>query len=140
MTLRIGVEFRIGPARQRAAQRLPRRLDARLAVDDEWPPPSTTSVSQNSVRRSWPFQPFHTPGPTARMSPTVSASSIFRRSRVCTIAGNVSAVLRVEQIAALRHDRHHQMLLDQPGHALGVGGRQPEPRTSLRATSAPASE
>ena len=36
---------------------------------------------------------------------------------------------RIGKVAPLGHVGHDEMLLDEPGDALGVGGRQPEPRT-----------
>ena len=33
---------------------------------------------------------------------------------------------RIEQVAALRHIGHDQMLLDQPRHTIGIGGGEPE--------------
>ena len=43
--------------------------------------------------------------------------------------GEILDGLAVGKIARLRHRRHHQMNLDQPGDQFGLGGIKPEPRT-----------
>ena len=42
--------------------------------------------------------------------------------------GEILDGLAVGEVARLRHRRHRQMLLDQPGDELGVGGGEAEPR------------
>ena len=41
--------------------------------------------------------------------------------------GEILDGLAVRQVARLRHARHHQMLFDQPGDGLGIGGREAKP-------------
>ena len=47
--------------------------------------PAAARSRSRGARSSWPFQPFQMPGPTARMSATVSTSSSFSRSGLCTM-------------------------------------------------------
>ena len=49
------------------------------------------------MRRSCAFQPFQTPGPTARMSAVVRIVSSFMRSSDCTTAAKFSMVLRSDR-------------------------------------------
>src|SRR5665647_3451847 len=78
---RIGLEIRIGPD-QRPAQFFLGDDDALLAVDGGM-----------AARQ----QPFRTPGPTPRMSQTVSTRSMRRRSSVCTVLAKASMVPRSER-------------------------------------------
>ena len=47
--------------------------------------------------------------------------------------GEILDGLAVGQVARLRHRRHHEMLLDQPGDGFGLGRRQAEPRAERAA-------
>ena len=54
--------------------------------------------------------------------------------------GEILDGLAVGQVARLRHFRHRQMLLDQPGDQFGIGWLKPSRGQSRRATLAPAIE
>ncbi len=56
------------------------------------PPRKALSVAETRSRISWPFQAFHTPGPTARISATVRISSKRNRSGVSTIWAKLAMV------------------------------------------------
>ena len=77
----------------------------------------TSSVS------SWRFQPFQTPGPTARMSTTVSTSSSRSRSGLCTWPDEIVDRLGIGEVALERGRRHQQVIAHQPGDRLGLGRR-----------------
>ena len=65
------------------------------------------------------------------MSATVSSSSSFSRSGLCTTSAKSRIVFGIGQIAALRDVAHRQVLLDQPDDGLGLRRRQAEARTQL---------
>ena len=86
------------------------------------------------------FQPFHTPGPTARMSAVVRIVSSFSRSSDCTTAAKFSMVLRSDRSRDCATLDMIEVLFDQPGDGFGLGRREAEPRQNRRATRAPAIE
>ena len=83
------------------------------------------------MRRSWPFQPFQTPGPTARISAIVRIEQHFQAVERLHLFGEIDDRLAVVEIARLRDHRHGQMFLDQPGDRFGLLRRQAEARTEL---------
>ena len=121
--------------RRRGRRPAPRRCArARPAACGRRRPPARSR--SRAPRSSWPFQPFQTPGPTARMSATVSTSSSFSRSGLCTTSAKSRMVLG-SQMSRLK-----AMLLIvrccsiEPGDGLGLGRRSGRSAGTARARCA----
>ena len=89
---------------------------------------------------SSPFQPFQTPGPTARMSQTVRIIKSFSRSGLCTMLAKVSIVLG----SAMSRDWAVMLIvrccsMSQATVSVSAG-LSPSRGHSARASSAPAIE
>ena len=74
------------------------------------------------------FQLFQTPGPTPRMSQTVSTVSSRRRVGLFTARAKSRTVRGSVEVALLRHVGHEQVMLHQPDHELGLLGVEAEAR------------
>ena len=74
------------------------------------------------------FQPFHTPGPDRADVGGGQDGEELQPLQRLHHGGEILDRLAVGQIARLRHRRHHEMHLDQPGDELGLGGVEAEPR------------
>ena len=128
MALGVGVELGVRPAGQRAAQRLLRRLHAGLAVDrrmaaaehdfgfpiegaQELALPAVPHARADRANVGDGQRQQH-PEPLLRLH---DRRQRFRRARI-------------GKVAPLRHVRHDEVLLDEPGDVLGVGRRKAEPR------------
>ena len=85
--------------RRRGRRPGPRRCGRARPAGCARPPPPARSRSR-APRSSWPFQPFQALGPTARMSATVSTSSSFSRSGLCTMSAKSRIVLGIADVAA----------------------------------------
>ena len=127
--LGVSVELRIGPAREQLADGLLSRLDAPLAVDRRM-----TAAKRDFGLPVERAQKLALPTvPDARSD----GPNIGRRER----EQHLQALLRlhdrrqrlrrfrIEQVTALSHVGHDQMLLDEPRHALGVRGGEPQAQT-----------
>ncbi len=127
----VGVELRIGPARQRAAQSLLRRLDPRLAVhggmaaaehDLGLPIERAQKLALPAVPDAWTH------------GADVGCGEGKQHLQAFLGLHDLSQRLgrpRVRKVASLSHVGHDQMLLDQPDHALRVSGRKTEPQAEL---------
>ena len=70
-------------------------------------------------------------GADGQMSAHVRTRSSFSRSGLCTIFGERADRFGIGNIARMSEIAHRQMLFDEPGHKLGLGGRHSEARTEL---------
>ena len=134
----VGQAPRVG-ARPRASSSRARRQAAACRASTSsvrprclWPSRSRSSAASNKVRRSTRFQSFQVPGPTARMSTTVRISSSRSRSGLCTCADEILDRLGIGEVALERGRGHQQMMADQPGDGLGLGGVEAEARAELQ--------
>src|SRR5947209_9656385 len=127
--LRIGLEIRIRPGRKRGAQVLLRLLDATLAVDGRM-----TAGEHDFGFPIQGAQKLALPAiPNTRADRTDVADGQYQQhfqplQRLYAL-GEVLDRRWVAEIAPLRRVGHDQMILDDPGHGLGFGFRQPEART-----------
>ena len=100
-----------------------------------WPSRSRSSAASNKVRSNCRFHSFHVPGPTARISTTVSISSSRSRSGLCTVRDEIVDRLGIGKVAAEGGVRHQQVVAHQPGDRLGLAPRRARSAGTARARS-----
>ena len=126
---RIGLEIEVGPLRQRTAQFLAGLRDTLLAVDRRM-----AAGEHNLGLPIERAQKFALPiVPDARSDGADVADGKNKKhfeafERLHAVGEGRDGCV-VAEIAPLRGIRHDQMVLDQPGHGLGLGFREAETRT-----------
>ncbi len=134
----IGVDLGVRPGRQARRSSSCARFTRWRAIDrPSARRPARSRSPSRACAAAGPSSRSRRPGPTALMSQTVSTSSIFSRSSVCTVRGEGLDGLGVGEVAALRDGRHQQMVLDEPGDEVRLGSREAEARAELARDRAP---